>query len=311
MNKIVFEKMPKTFRKGSSIFIFSMLIVPILWFLIFYVAVNANSILMAFKTLKGISENGTKLFAFSLDNFRQLFMEIDTPNSVIREAIANTLKYFSLNFFIILPTTYFVSYFLYKKIYGYKFFRVLFYMPSILSSVTMVIIFKNLIGSGGPVDNLMQSVFGTQLPPLLTNQEYATPTILAYCLWTGFGVNIILYQGAFQRIPEAIIDAGKIDGVPWFKELVLIITPMAWTTLSMTFILAMTGLFTGGGPILLFGTGGAYETYTISYYIFSQVYDNGVFNYPAAVGIFFTIYSLPIILGFRYVMNKVDPKVEY
>ena len=310
MKKFRIERMPKMFRKGSGIFIFSMLIISILWFFIFYVAVNLNSIVMAFKTLKGIDEHGQKVFEFSFNNFRQLFMEIDTPDSNVRVSIHNTLKYFGLNFFIIIPITYFVSYFLYKKIYGYKFFRVLFYMPSILSSVTMVIIFKNMVGSGGPIDTLLK-LFGTQLPPLLTNPEYATNTILVYCLWTGFGVNIILYQGAFQRIPDEIIDAGKIDGVPWFKELIFIITPMVWSTLSMTLILAFTGLFTSTGPILLFGTNGAYETFTINYYIFSQVYDSGVFNYPAAVGLFFTVYSLPIILGFRYIMTVLDPKVEY
>lgn len=311
MKKIQIEKMPKTFRKGSSIFIIAMLIIPVLWFLVFYLAVNFNSILMAFKTLDRIDENGNKIFIASLNNFRQLFMELDTPNSVIRSALFNTLKYFGLNFFIIVPLTYFISYFLYKKIYGYKFFRVLFYAPSIISGVTMVILYKNIIGGYGPLYILFQNVFGVELPSFLTSPDYATNTILLYCLWTGFGVNIVLYQGALGRVPEEIVEAAKIDGAAWCTELFTILTPLVWPTISMTLVLAMTGIFTTGGPILLFGTNGAYETMTISYYIFSQVYDSGVFNYPAAVGIFFTIYSLPIVFGFRYVMNKLDPKVEY
>lgn len=311
MKKIAIERMPKTFRKGSSIFIITLLIIPIVWFVVFYLAVNFNSILMAFKTLDGIDEGGKKIFVFGLDNFRQLFMEIDTPNSNIRIALVNTLKYFGLNFFIITPLTYVISYFLYKKIRGYKFFRVLFYAPSILSGVVMVILYKNLISGYGPLYTLFLDVFGVELPAFLTNPEYATKMILVYCLWTGFGVNIVLYQGALSRVPNEIIEAGKIDGAPWYTELFKILTPLVWSTISTTLILAMTGMFTASGPILLFGTNGAYETMTIDYYIFSQVYDSGVFNYPAAVGIFFTIYSLPIVFGFRYVMNKLDPKVEY
>ena len=311
MKKFNIERMPRTFRKGSGLFVICMLIIPVAWFIVFYVAVNFNSIIMGFKQVKGVDVDGKKVFVFGLDNFRQLFFEIDNPKSTIRISMINTLKYFCLNFFIVIPLTYFISYFLYKKISGYKFFRVLFYMPSIISGVTMVIIFKNIVGTGGPVDELSKLLFGEELPALLTNPEHATNVIMIYCVWTGFGVNIILYQAAFQRVPHEVIEAAKIDGVPWYKELIFVITPMTWSTLSTTLIIASATLFTAGGPILLFGTGGAYDTSTISYYIFSQVYDSGVFNYPAAVGIFFTIYSLPIILGFRYVMNKLDPKVEY
>ncbi|MCQ2589555.1 MAG: sugar ABC transporter permease [Treponema sp.] len=303
--------MPKSMRKGTTLFIVLMLAIPVLWFVIFYVIVNFNSIIMSFKVVDGVSDAGTIQYKWGFDNFLQLFTELDAKDGDMLIALKNSIKYFALNLFIIIPASYLVSYFLYKKIFGYKFFRVLFYTPSIISAVAMVIIFKNMVGGYGPLYVFCRDVLHFELPALLTNSKTATNTILVYCFWTGFGVNIILYQGAMSRIPSEIMEQSKIDGLPWYKELFKVITPMIWPTLSTTIVLAITGIFTSTGPILLFGTGGAYETYSISYFIFSQVYDSGIYNYPAAIGVFFTLYSIPVVFGIRFIMNKFDSKVEY
>ena len=305
------DRMPKPFRKGLAPFIILMLVVPVLWFIVFYVMININSIIMAFRVIDGIGSDGRLEYVWGLGNFKTFFEEfrINLPSG-IQVALKNTMKYFCLNFFLIVPATFFVAYFMYKKIAGYKFFRVLFYSPSIISATAMVIMYKNIIGGYGPLYELME-VFGVRLPALLTDSATATPTILVYCVWVGFGVNIVLYQGAMGRIPEDVIEAGKIDGISWWRELFNVVTPMVWPTISTTLIFAMTGLFNSSGPILLFGMDGQFNTTTINYFIYAQVHDASVYNYPAAIGIFFTVVSLPIVFGFRWLMNKVDPDVEY
>ena len=305
------EKMPKTFRKGCTLFIVAMLIIPIAWFIVFYLIINFNSIIMAFKTIVGLDDYGRVEYKWGFENYSQLWLELTTPNSNMQISLFNSLRYSALNIFLIVPLTYVVSYFLYKKILFHKFFRVLFYLPSIMSSVAMVIIYKNFVSGYGPIYELCEHVFGFRLPPLMTDARYATATIMVYCVWVGFGVNIVLYQGAMGRIPTEIIEAGKLEGISWWRELFSVVTPLVWSTVSMTLVLAVTGIFTVNVPILLFGTGGAYETYTISFYIFSLVYCNGVFNYAASIGVFFTICGLPIVFGFRWLMGKLDPKIEY
>ena len=311
---MLFQKknlMPKPFRKGLTPFIVGMLAVPVLWFFIFYVAVNFNSIIMAFREIAGIGDDGKLQYIWGLGNFEKFFRELTAPNVPgIRVAFFNTLKYFSLNFFVTIPLTYFVSYFMYKKIKGYKFFRVLFYSPQIISATAMVIIYKNIIGGYGPLYELVK-LFGGELPALLTYNATATPTILIYTLWVGFGVNIVLYQGAMGRLPEDVLEAGRIDGISWWRELFSVILPMCWGTISTTLLFAVTGLFNASGPILLFGMNGQFETTTINFYIFQQVHDQAVYNYPAAIGLFFTLVNIPIVFGFRWLINKVDPEVEY
>lgn len=307
--------MPKPFRKGLAPFIILMLAVPVLWFIVFYVMININSIIMAFRVIDGIGSDGRLEYVWGLGNFKTFFEEfrINLPSG-IQVALKNTMKYFCLNFFLIVPATFFVAYFMYKKIAGYKFFRVLFYSPSIISATAMVIMYKNIIGGYGPLYELME-VFGVRLPALLTDSATATPTILVYCVWVGFGVNIVLYQGAMGRIPEDVIEAGKLDGVGWVREMFQIVTPMIWPTLSTTIILALSKVFTASGPILLFNEAGSalsFKMDTISYFIFRQTYDATTsLNYPAAISVFFTVVSLPFVLLVRWLFGKIDPEVSY
>lgn len=303
--------MSKPFRKGLAPFIIGMLAVPLLWFIVFYVAINFNSIIMAFRVIAGIGDDGRLQYEWGLKNFTDFFREFAAPNVPgIRVAFKNTLKYFFLNFLLVTPLTFFVSYFMYKKIRGYKFFRVLFYSPQIISATAMVIIYKNIIGGYGPVYELCQ-LFGYDLPALLTYNSTATPTIMVYVVWVGFGVNIVLYQGAMNRLPEDVIEAGQLDGITWWRELFSVILPMCWGTVSTTLILSVTGLFNATGPILLFGMNGTFQTTTINFYIYQQVHDQAVYNYPAAIGLFFTAINIPIVFAFRWLMNRLDPEVEY
>lgn len=302
--------MPKTFRKGMPVFIISMLAIPVAWFIIFYVVVNFNSIILAFRSLDGVSSTGAPIYKWGFDNFAKFFEAFALDTDDVQLSLWNTLKYFALNVLCILPLTYFFAYFMYKKIWGHKLFRVLFYMPSILSAVTMTTLYKNILGGYGPVDEFWKMLTGNPIPAFFTSYELGTPVIMVYQVWVGFGVNMILYQGAMGRLPEEIIEAGKLDGISWWRELFQVVTPMVWGTLSTTLILAFTGLFNSSGPILLL-TNGAFHTSTINFFIFNQVYRYSEYAYPAAIGLFFTVVSMPIVFGFRALMNKLDPKVEY
>ena len=106
------------------------------------------------------------------------------------------------------------------------------------------------------------------------------------------------------------IESAKLDGVNSMQELFLIITPMVWSTFSTLFILSFIGIFSASGPILFF-TNGAYNTTTLSYWIFLQVKDNATYNYPSAVGLFFTIIGVPLTLIVWKVTNMIHENVEY
>jgi ABC-type sugar transport system permease subunit len=101
-----------------------------------------------------------------------------------------------------------------------------------------------------------------------------------------------------------------IDGAGTRTILTKIVLPMVWGTLSTILILKVAGLFTITGPILLL-TGGAYDTQTLNFWFYKMVAIDGSYNIPAAGGIVFTLLGLPIVWGFRKLVNKFSDKLEY
>jgi len=300
------DDMPKSMRRGKYLFCYTMLLPTIAAFAVFYVWINFNSILMAFQHYTGSGK-----FEYSLYNFRQIISYLGTPDSDLRIGFFNTLIYFAVGLCINLPLSFLFSYFLFKKVTGYKFFRVIFMLPSIISAVVYVTVYVNVLNFDGPIYTIVKKLFGYEIPSLLAQNSTATPTIIMYTLWTGFGTSIILFQSAMSRLPREVIECGQLDGIPWWREMLQIVTPMIWPTVYTMIVLQVTGLFNGGGPILLFGTGGGNRTMTLSYYIFRAVYENAGTEFPAAVGVFFTLFSFPLVLLVRWGLGKVDPGVEY
>lgn len=294
--------MPKEMRKKSYLFCYLMLI-PCFWGLFSFFFVNGYSILIAFT-------DGTPFKdPFTLNNFKLLFYELSLKDSVLYVSMSNTFKYFALGL-VKLFLSYVIAYFLYKKVPGHSAFSILFFLPSIIAPVITVNIFKNIIGEYGPLWTIVKDLFGYEYSELLADPDKATNVILIYCFISGFGTTFLILLGTMNRIPEELLEAGEIDGCKQWTEFWEIITPLCWDTLSTYVILSLTGIFMSSGPILYF-TGGQYNTYTLAYWIFDRVKFGGDYSYASAVGIFFTLISIPIVFGIRWLMSKINPEVSY
>lgn len=303
----LYKNAKKTFshrklKRKEKLFIFRMLLIPILNLIVFFYYLNFNSVLMAFKIG---NEPG-----FTLHHFQVFINEMMSADSTIIKAMINTLLFFVMNIAIIFPCSLLLSYFLYRKIPGYNAFRVIFFIPSIISGVALVSVFKNFIDPTGPLAVIFKNAFHRELPELLADSRYAKWTIMAFCLWTGFASNMILFGGAMTRVPLELIESGKIDGTGVFIEFSHIVLPLIWPTISTLLTFVVVGIFSASGPILLF-TQGRYDTFTISYWIFDQVKNISSFNYPSAVGLFFTAIAFPIVMLVKRLLDKIGSSIEY
>lgn len=285
---------------NRNVFIIVM-VIPALYGIFKYFAVNGYSILLAF------SDGEPFKASFTLRNFRMFFQDMQ-GNGILALALKNTLKYFVVGL-IQQFLCYVVAYFLYKKVPGYKTYRFTFYLSSLIAPVITTAIFMELIRVGGPLYKIVDELFGIQFNNLLSRPETATNTIITYIFLSGIGTSYLIFLGAMNRIPKEIIEAGKLDGCSTWREFWSLVFPMTFGTYATFFLMGLCSVFTASGPILYFTQGGA-DTTTLGYWLFTQVMGDS-YNYPAAVGLVFTLLGIPILLISRYVINKADPEVTY
>ena len=295
--------MPKPIRRGNGsmkkgmwAFSYAVWALPIVYFLIFYVYLNFNSVLLAFKD---INNN------FTMQNFRTVIQEIVTSDGEILIALRNTSLFFALSM-LLMPVNVIVSYALYKQVWGYKFFEVIFYLPSIIGGVVWMTAYKNFIHPNGPLYTILMNLnLITEAPELLANTDTAIWAVLVSSLWLGIPSSMLVYLGTLARIPQDVIEAAELDGVGFGREIVNITVPLIWPAISTNLLFTVIGFFSASGNVLLL-TEGRYNTTTLSYWLYDKVVVNDQYNVPAAMGILMTIATLPLVVICRWLSNKVE-----
>ncbi len=290
--------------KPKVLFMASFLAIPIINFLIFFVYTNISSFFMAFQ--RPIYDGATEMY-FTMENFQKVFNSFFVDaDGTLRTGLINTVLFYLSGTLIIMPVSILMSYFIYKKIPGYRSFRFIAYLPQIIASSALVIIFKYSLSSGGPLAAIYKAV-GREYSNPLIREPGAIITLLIYNVMFGFGGNLIVYGGAMGSINAEVLEAGELDGCTWFQELIYLIIPMMWATLSTSFILGLAGILGSSGPILAF-TKGQYGTTTLSFQIYNLVSGvNGYKDlyYASAIGITMTVIMFPMVMALkRLVFNE-------
>lgn len=289
-------------------FILFCISIPLIQWLIFYIYCNISAFTMAFKNIDG---------QWSFDNFKRFFEEFTYSTSSIRIALRNTLLTFAL-LFITYPFKVLVSYFIYKKIPGARFYRIVFFLPSVLFSVCTAMFFQRIVGVNGFIAQWIQEWLHLDVvPELLADSRFANVTVLLNMLWLGFPGDLIIWGGTFARIPEEVLESGRIDGTTWWTEFTRIIVPMVWPTVALQMVLMFCGIFGASGNVFLL-TGGGHGTMTLSAWMYIELlnssgsrYSTNVYNYLSAVGMIMTVIAVGISLGIRRFTDKVFNDVEF
>lgn len=296
-----------------ALFIASFIGIPILHFLVFNLYVNIDTVVLSFQ--KFSNQKGAYIFVGFL-NYKEFFESFSAPGSVLGKAIVNSILFFVVNDFVILPLAFISAYFMYKKILMANMFRVLFFLPSIISVVVLTMLFSFMFDSSiGIVDSFFELIGREDLIPALGwfgDSKTAMPVVLLYCIWAGIGSNVVLISGAMSRIPQEMIEAGKLDGLTFFKEMVKITLPLTGSLLATLMMMGVPVIFTLFlQPMLLTNGGPDGATYTIGLYIVSQIRTNSNLTIGATVGVICAAIGTPIVILLRKLVENTFPAYEY
>ena len=302
-------------------FIASLLIVPMLHFLVFWLYINIETIALAFMEWDFFSN---KYIFAGIDNFTEQFRQFKERPEHLNMFI-NAFRAIPINLACLVLSV-IIGYAFSKHIRGERVFRVIFYLPTMISIVIQTLCYRYMFTYNpgmlqGPAAELLRMLgvnyngWETALnDPVVINRIWWL--IAIFCVWASAGINIILMASAMSRIPESVIESAKLDGVGFWRELFQIHIPLIMPTISVFLInsmMAVSAFYIQ--PMLLTGDvtgpGSAYNT--VGWYMFNMapIAQDSDMPLISTVGFILTVIVSILVIVVKRITDKLTPDVDF
>ena len=143
-----------------------------------------------------------------------------------------------------------------QKLRGVNFWRTIFFLPSILSSIAVAVLWLFIFRPQDGLLNMVLGVFGIKGPDWLLSEWWALPALILMSWWS-VGGQIVIYLAGLKGIPEVLYEAAEIDGATGWAKFRYVTLPMLSPTIFFNVVLAIIGalqvfdvgwVMTRGGP---------------------------------------------------------------
>ncbi|MDO4449022.1 MAG: sugar ABC transporter permease [Lachnospiraceae bacterium] len=295
-----------TKKKGRSRFIFCCLAPAVILFTIFMLIPTIDVFRMSLYKWGGYTAEKTFV---GLDNFK-ILLQSDKfyqafQNSVLLIVIVTIVTFGMAIIFAAILTR--------EKLKGQTFFRVVFYIPNILSVVVISAIFSAIYDPNQGLLNSFLNLFrgqnGVDNPILwLGSQDLVIYSIIIAMVWQAIGYYMVMYMASMANIPDSLYESASLEGAGRIKQFFSITLPLIWTnirttltffvisTINMSFL--MVKAMTNGGP------DGASNVFLS--YMYQEAYTNSSYGYGMAIGVAVFLFSFALAA----VLNAVTKREE-
>ena len=143
-----------------------------------------------------------------------------------------------------------------QKLRGVNIWRTIFFIPSVLSSVAIAVLWLYIFRPEGGLLNIVLSWFGIEGPGWLNSEQGALPAMIIMSWWT-VGGQIVIYLAGIKGIPTVLYEVAEIDGAGVWARFRKVTLPMLSPVIFFNVVLAIIGAFqvfdtgfvlTRGGP---------------------------------------------------------------
>jgi multiple sugar transport system permease protein len=203
-----------------------------------------------------------------------------------------------------------VAVLLHERVWGWRFFRSLYYIPQIISAVIIGYLFRTLFSMDGPI-NIVLGRLGLMPVPLEWLGDTVTALgVIVFCLvWSSVGWMAIVFMGGLSSIPESVFEAARIDGAGFWRRTFQIAVPMLVRVMEYAVMLSVVWSFTGLFPFIFSLTKGGpgYETTTLDYMIYIKSFVSGVnLGEACAIAVLLLLIILALTVAQMKATNSVD-----
>lgn len=219
------------------------------------------------------------------------------------QSLLVTLKYTLLYVPSVMVLGLFFAYILSREMKGIRFFRSVFFLPTITSGVILAAVWKYLFaGDEGGVFNSLLSKLGLGPIQFWGSGTTVLPIIAALGVYMSAGSLMVYFLGGLKGIPTSFYESALIDGAGKWKIFYSITLPLLKPTILYALILSTIGSFQVFDVINILTLGGpAGESTTIVYLIYNNGFKLGQLGYAAAVSyVLFVIIAIITFIQYKW-----------
>ena len=212
----------------------------------------------------------------------QNYIKMFTADKQFYKSLVITFKFAAIFVPLNLAIALFLAMLLTQPVRGINFFRNIFYIPAVVSSVAVSIIWGWILNSEYGVLNYVLSLFGIEGPKWLVDPRWAIVSVVIASAW-GLGTMMLIFYTDIRGIPKDYYEAAAIDGATPLRQFFSITIPVITPTILFNLItstitalqqLTLILLLTKGGPLK--------STYFYGLYVYSNAFKHHELGYASA-----------------------------
>ena len=192
-----------------------------------------------------------------------------------------------------------------NKVKGKMFYRAVFFLPQIVTSVAVAVIWSWIYQPQYGVLNMILRMFGHEGIKWLRDTHTAMASVIIMSIWWGLGYNTVLFLAALQNVSSSYVDAAKVDGAGNVAIFFHITLPMISPTTLLVTITSLINSFQVFDQCYLLTKGGpAKRTYTMAIYIYETAFKQFKLGKASAISLIMFV----IIVAVSIVQFKLSNK---
>lgn len=183
--------------------------------------------------------NGFKEAWIGLDNFARVF----TRDSKYWMSVINAFILSFGKLALEIPLALLLAILLNKGLKATAFYRVMLFLPAIISTAITGLIFSLMFAAfNGIINGMLQDIGLIQMPISWFSNKWSAMLVLGLAsVWNNFGINMIFFLMALQSVPKELYECAAIDGVTPIKKFFNITLPMIGPTFQAVLLMAIVG----------------------------------------------------------------------
>ncbi|WP_068783404.1 carbohydrate ABC transporter permease [Paenibacillus phocaensis] len=252
---------------------------------------------------------GEALF-IGLDNFRRLFRDEQFWASV-----GNTFVFAGGKLLLTIPLSLLLAVLLNGKLRGRNLLRGIYFMPTVISTAVISVVFYNIFNSyNGMINQLLMKYHLIGQPIDWLGPKHAMLTVIIVAVWGAVGNYMLLFLAGLQSIPQDLYESAAIDGAHAGQRFWHITIPMLGPVMQMIIMLAIIASLKGYESIMVITEGGPIGKTEVMYlYLYKLLFPVSTgspvtqqFGYGSAVGFATAIIVGAITAGYYFLSKKMN-----